>query len=255
MSPKPVSEAQYLSRDQEMLDAAVHVISEESVSALSMDKVAACVPYSKGTVYKHFGSKEDLLLGLCNRNMSSLDQFFQRATNLDGSSLDRVFAIAFAYLTHSLLNTQQFMLMVNAKTPQLYEKCSADRLAHHLELEEAIFSSCTRSVIEAEAAGDLVLPQNMCHKAVSFQLWSSSFGCIALCLMRENHPSKFQLIPERELLFQFQLVTDGLGWKPLSKNWDCESAVKKLREDVFPKEVARLETMGYPMQFCNLKCE
>ncbi len=50
MSPKIVDKERLQVREQELLDVALSIIEREGVAGLNMDRLAAQVPYSKGTI-------------------------------------------------------------------------------------------------------------------------------------------------------------------------------------------------------------
>lgn len=59
-----------------LLDAAEEVFVERGVTGASVEQIAAEAGFSRGAVYDHFGSKEELLLAVMNRFISrQLDQF------------------------------------------------------------------------------------------------------------------------------------------------------------------------------------
>ena len=58
--PKLLDEAALKERELLIINSAVLLIQTNGIENLTMDKVVAQVPFSKGTVYKHFIGKEDL---------------------------------------------------------------------------------------------------------------------------------------------------------------------------------------------------
>jgi AcrR family transcriptional regulator len=59
-----------------LLDAAEEIFVRRGVPAASMEEIAAEAGFSRGAIYAHFGSKDDLLLAVMDRFISrQLDQF------------------------------------------------------------------------------------------------------------------------------------------------------------------------------------
>jgi len=79
------------------LDIARNVLHEEGFHLLSMERVAECAEYSKGTVYQHFSCKEEMLIQLCITSTTQLLALFQRAAGFDGSHRDRMMAVMHAH--------------------------------------------------------------------------------------------------------------------------------------------------------------
>ena len=70
-SPRSLKERQRSEREQLILNAAEGLLVEKGYSAMSVDEIASHVGISKGTVYLHFPSKEDLLLALIVREFTT----------------------------------------------------------------------------------------------------------------------------------------------------------------------------------------
>ena len=68
----PLKERQRQEREQLILQAAEQLMIERGYHETSIDDIAARVGISKGTVYLHFASKEDLVIALVERGMRQL---------------------------------------------------------------------------------------------------------------------------------------------------------------------------------------
>ncbi|WP_420436540.1 TetR family transcriptional regulator [Candidatus Poriferisocius sp.] len=98
----PVQERAVLTRDR-ILQAATEVITQEGVSSLTLDKVAARAGVSKGGFLYHFGSKDALIIGLLNQVMGVLDN----ELNVLAEGIDsKRGAFALAYLDYVREPTQ-----------------------------------------------------------------------------------------------------------------------------------------------------
>jgi AcrR family transcriptional regulator len=69
-----LKEKQRQEREELILQAAEEVLLEKGYYETSMDEIAARVGIAKGTIYKHFPGKEDLVLGIFKRDMQALLQ-------------------------------------------------------------------------------------------------------------------------------------------------------------------------------------
>ena len=77
--PRLLDENALQEREQTIITVAITLIQRLGIENLTMDKVVAQVPFSKGTVYKHFIGKEDLLLAISNHAIKVLSDLFSRA--------------------------------------------------------------------------------------------------------------------------------------------------------------------------------
>ncbi|MGB1984541.1 MAG: TetR/AcrR family transcriptional regulator, partial [Porticoccaceae bacterium] len=52
----------FLAREQRIIDAAVELFLEESIDRITVSKIALRAAIGKGTVYKHFLTKNEILI-------------------------------------------------------------------------------------------------------------------------------------------------------------------------------------------------
>ncbi len=52
-------------REVELVQLAKTIVEEQGFTNLTMDRLTALSAYSKGTIYNHFCSKEDVIIALC----------------------------------------------------------------------------------------------------------------------------------------------------------------------------------------------
>ena len=86
MTPRLIEEHSFQAREQDILDATIALIDEHGIESITMDKVVAVVPYSKGTVYKHFLGKEDLFLAVGNHAIKVMRDLFRRSARYEGTT-------------------------------------------------------------------------------------------------------------------------------------------------------------------------
>lgn len=242
MSPKVIDHCALEAREEEIMVTALAIMTELGVAGLTIDKVVAKLPYSKGTVYNHFTCKEDLLTGLCNRSVKNLAKLFCRAVHFDGTSRERMFSIGYAYMLHSLLNPTEFMLVISAKTPAVREKSTEKRQEEHLALESKLLGSILEIITSGLASGELNLQAHLSPAQVAFSLWSMSFGTIALLHETLDRCSvRTEMNLERELINHSNLLLDGLNWKPYTQDHDWSETIQKFKTQLFSDEVEQLK--------------
>jgi AcrR family transcriptional regulator len=67
-------------READLLHISRRIILEHGVQGLTMDRLASATPYSKGTLYQHFTSREDILGALCIAMSELRLEMFERAS-------------------------------------------------------------------------------------------------------------------------------------------------------------------------------
>lgn len=205
-------------RELLFLETASEIIRSEGVSALTMDKIAELTEYAKGTVYKHFCSKEDILCGLCVERLSKGIEMFGHAIQIEGHSRRKIVAVGVAYQLFTNQYPEEFDLLIAARTNNIQEKASPERIEQLENIDCACQQVIDALIEQAVNDGDLTLPHNMQTNELGFGLWASCFGLLALS-QAQGLVSSFR--PDNVnhfLVSHMNCLLDGYGWHPLSHN-------------------------------------
>jgi len=226
-------------REALILEIARDMLLERGYLGLTMDRIAEAIEYSKGTVYQHFSSKEDLIVALAAKANDARGEFFERVAGFSGKSRERVLGIGVAVdlfqgLFPAWLRVEQ---LIHASS--ISEKAGGDRM-------RALYTNenrCSQAVLGIAAAGiaDGDLPADTRPEDVVFGLWSMTYG--AHFLQSSDHmPLEEQGFgdPPAALRTNQHALLDGYLWRPLTHEWDYEESERRLLEEVFPEEAAKL---------------
>jgi AcrR family transcriptional regulator len=250
MSPRLVDDQSLITREKQIIDAAVVLIQQLGIENLTMDKVVAKVPFSKGTVYKHFLGKEDLLLSVSNQAISILSDLFWRASLYDGCARERMQLLNMSYLIYAILHPALFKAVICAKSPNVYGKSSEQRLQQQEQHETKLMGAMFGIIEEGIASNAFTLPPHMDMQQVCFANWSMGYGTIALLSSEVDEcGGRNGLVVERELFNQNNLLYDGLQWAPLAHERDYGAALRVALQQVFPGELALMKSMGRELNF------
>jgi AcrR family transcriptional regulator len=249
MSPRIITESDFRRRELELIELARDLVEKGCLTTLTIDKLVAESRFSKGTIYKHFSSKEDLLMAICNTCITEIQEIFTRALAFDGHSRERILAVLVSYVIWAKLHPSQLFTVLSAHSPTVAACCSNNRNDAHAFCEGELMGLMNSEIEKAIQSGDLVLPENMCIAQVTFALWSASWGAMALIMSKGDSVKLGPMILERESFNNGKLLLDGFGWKPLSKNWDYAESIKKITNEIFKPEIDMLQSMGTPFIF------
>jgi AcrR family transcriptional regulator len=227
-------------REQLILDTAQNMLHEHGYAQLTMERIAEAVEYSKGTIYNHFSSKEDLVCSLCCRCVSNLIELFQRAYDYQGTSRERFSAIAIAYSLYHQINPLDAQYIQIVKTNAVREKLSAEKLNEMNALEHEITQLCVNLVNEAIARGDITANDDHPADSIVFGFWSLLYG--GMLLVQSDIPLEdLGFSPAITMLWNnSQRLMDAYGWQPLSKNTDTDALFSKLCSALFAEELCKL---------------
>ena len=113
-SPKTPRARRHDANVTRILEAAMDLVAEGGLEALSMARLAAAVDYTPGALYRYFGSKDALLAQLVAQVLEEVQGFLARAQAAlpHGSfPLTRVFALAHGYRAFARERPHSFGLL------------------------------------------------------------------------------------------------------------------------------------------------
>src|SRR3974377_1429166 len=89
-------ERERAAREELILDHAQRILLRDGFQNLILDELAQAIEYSKGTLYLHFKTKEDIALAVVTRALKERADFFERALSFQGRSRERIRTVGFA---------------------------------------------------------------------------------------------------------------------------------------------------------------
>ena len=223
-------------REEKILDVSRKMLAKDGYLGLSMDRIAAEMEYSKGTIYQHFGCKEDVIIAMVNQAMDIRVDMFQRAAQFRGTSRERLAAIGTAAELFAQLHPDYFNIEQIVRLDSIWEKISAERREMMRGCEFRCVSTMTGVVRDAIAAGDLELPDETTPEDLVFGLWSINFGAFSILSTSTSLAEIGIKDPLRALRTDINMMLDGCGWRPLSSEHDYHATIERIQREVFHEE-------------------
>ncbi|HSW12634.1 MAG TPA: TetR/AcrR family transcriptional regulator [Solimonas sp.] len=222
-------------RERVFLECARDLIRDEGLLNLQMSRIAEKSEYAVGTLYKHFASKEDLLLALTVVDAEQHVDLFRRAAQWQASTRDRMFAISVADMIFVRRNPEHFRLAQYVLTEVVWRAASAERREDFLACSEPIGKVVVGIVHDAVAAGDLEL-KGLSPEEICTGLWTLATGTHNL-VHAEGVLDDFNVRePYRLMCRHTQVMLNGYGWLPLIDTGDSESLdalIQRICKEVF----------------------
>jgi len=230
-------------REQLILDTAQIILREDGIQGLTMERVASEIEYSKGTVYNHFCSKEEIISGISCRCTLNIVEMFTRAKNYSGNHRERIAAIGIAHSLYAQLHPDELRNLQILKSADVREKISAEKQTELLQLEQQITNIVLEIINDAIKDGDIPANQAFIPDSIFLGLWSMGFGSNMLHVsgipfdkLGIQPPLKMMLVNSHKLLDSYQ-------WQPLSSTFDIDALKEKLSKELFPEELKQLELL------------
>ena len=227
-------ERERAAREELILDHAQRMLLQDGFQNLNLDTLAEAVEYSKGTLYLHFNTKEDLALAVVTRALKERADFFERALAFKGRSREQISAVGFACCHFAKVYPDYYNVDMMLKSQSFWEK--ADESRQHLYGMQGgrCFRVIHKIVMEGLQTGDL--PQGkLSSEKIVFCIASTAVG--SHIMARNSHALLMAGIddPLKALCQNVSLLLDGLNWKPLSSEWDYEATDRRIKKEIFPE--------------------
>ncbi|WP_202839386.1 TetR/AcrR family transcriptional regulator [Luteimonas saliphila] len=227
---------EFARREDLFLDCAQALIQRDGLLNLQMSKIAEECEYAIGTLYKHFASKEDLLVALSTRNCLGRVELFERAARWSGATRDRIVAIALADLIVLRQQPEHFRLAQFVWTDVVWGAASADSRQRALEACEPLASAVDGIAAEARRNGDLPTGFAMPDECLTIGPWILCLGMHTLAQQQGLLEPAGIGDPYRLLFKHLHYLLNGYGWRPLFDPGDDDSLdrmTQRLCRDVF----------------------
>jgi AcrR family transcriptional regulator len=224
-------------RERKLLGVAREMLIEHGYAGLGMDRLAEMTEYSKGTIYQHFSSKEDLVAALLIESCGQRLELFERARQFQGRTRERMLAFAIADNLFARLQPHHFRSEQVIRWADLDARASEKRRETLLEQDRCIIRWVMEIVEIAVAGKDLVLERGQSVGGVVFSLYSMVIGS-HWAMLNFPHLLKEMRVSEpfESLRDNMQTMLDGLRWRPLRGEWDYDQTFQRVCQEIFPHE-------------------
>lgn len=230
-------------REQLILDTARTLLASHGYQMFSMERIASEIEYSKGTIYNHFKSKEDVLSTLCCQSLASLTELFERALSYPGSSREKISALILAYALHAQMRPVDVQNMQSIKTQVMREKVSAELLDQMNCAELKVIEPAQKIVMLAVDEGELKINSEAEISEMITGMWAMGYGTFLLNKAQFDFDKLGLVLPEKQFLNNAQKLLDGYQWQPLSNTFDIEQYYLEIGKKAFPQEMESLKLL------------
>jgi AcrR family transcriptional regulator len=227
-------ERERAAREELILDHAQRILLRDGFQNLNLDELAESIEYSKGTLYLHFKTKEDIALAVVTRALKERADFFERALQFQGRSRERVRAIGFACCHFAKVYPDYYNVEMMLKSQSFWEKADEARQHQYGMQGGRCFRTMHRVVTEGLQSGDLP-PGKLSSEQIVFSIAALAIG--SHIMGRNTHAAIMAGIedPLKALCTNVDVLLDGLGWKPLSAEYDPDAVDRRIKKEVFPE--------------------
>jgi AcrR family transcriptional regulator len=163
---------------QAILDAALEIITERGIDALSIREIAQRIEYSPSGLYEYYAGKDEILDALVVQGFALLTTQIERSLHAS-SAAQRLLDLSWAYLEFARQHSQLYLLMFNHTFTQEGLIRSLDELNRNSSY--GLLHTCIQ---EGIASGEFRAPLNGDIEQLTYSIWAELHGIAMLRLTR-----------------------------------------------------------------------
>ncbi|QJW95002.1 TetR/AcrR family transcriptional regulator [Frigoriglobus tundricola] len=240
MSTLTRRQREYADREERLLDEAGRLLVANGFDGLTLDRLAAATDFSKGLMYKHFASKEDLVAALAVRSLRVRLARFVRAAEFKGTSRERILAIEVGEELSFRQNPHHMGSELIVKMGGLETRVADDRRSALHALERECFGIARRVVEGAVRGNDLRLHPPLTPAAIVLSIMATKWGLFST--IQNYRPLLVHqglTTPLATFRPALHAVLDGFGWRPLASEFDYEESYRRILAELFAEDAIR----------------
>ncbi len=170
-------------RRQEILDAAMVLIAQQGVHAVSTREIAAAVGISQPALYAYFATRDDIMAELCEQAFESLRTRLENVGDLEpGESTVRLMCRAYLAFGLEQPNAYRIAFMIEKPSHDPDHDPAGDRA---LAAGVATYSVFRRQIERCALAG---LTRHVDVDLLTQTGWATLHGLVALMIARPSFP-------------------------------------------------------------------
>lgn len=228
-------------RERRILQLARQQLMSSGYSGLALEAIATELDVSRGTIYNHFASREEIVAALLLETSERRLEWFQRAAAYRGTPRARITAVTVAAELFARLVPEHGQLELTVRSESIWSQTSYERQSAVSACRIQTAATAAGIVRDAVAQCCLTLPDSLTAEDLVFALSSVQDG--AYSMLTDNDPPiagglKSGYAGVRLIIDQF---LDGLGWTPLSTALDFGLDRKQILTDLFATEFRQLK--------------
>jgi AcrR family transcriptional regulator len=227
LSPKKL---EIQEREQKILSVARSIVVREGYQSLNMERIAGEVEYSRGTIYNHFSSKDEIIITLAEKGAAKRVEMFREAASYPDVSRFRMLSICYAAERFVINFPDYFLFEQIFNLDSVREKTSHQRLQLIHTCEVQCMEIVSGVVRDAITHGDLTLPTSITPERLVYGLWALTSGAYSLAFTSQSLPQIGITDPYGVVRTHVCHLLDGYQWSPLSATHSVDDAFLKIEK-------------------------
>jgi AcrR family transcriptional regulator len=195
-----------LRREQQIINAADNVLRNVGAYDFTIDRIVADLGVAKGTIYKYYKSKDDILAEVSVKALKLLLDYFKMSVENENDLLKATKALIMSCYQYYLSHPKYFELIIYMERPDF----NSD-IKDYLLISRELRNFFTEHIINCQLAG--VIKKELNPTYCTYMIWGSCMGLMNFIEAKRVFIEDFEKIGRKELL---KLYSDTLvaGMRP-----------------------------------------
>ena len=221
-------------RERDILEVSRDLLARRGLYGFSMETVADEAGYSRTAIYRYYPSREELILALAVETAQLRYQLWKPIESFAARPRERLMAMG---EVTSILYPRHVLPQVVALSNAVRGKTSAARRRALRALDREDRRLAIGIVNAALESGDLELPGGLSAEELLFGIDSLVRG-IFTTIASGAAPGDLGIAdPRRPLRVLGRELFDGIGWRPLSSEWNYGETMRRIYTELYPPAV------------------
>lgn len=191
-------------REQQIINAADYVLTNVGARDFTIDKVVAHLGVAKGTIYKYYNSKDDLLAEVSVKALNILLDYFKAAVEEENDMLEALKALILALYKFYLKYPKQFELFIYMERPDF-----SSNVQNYVNISLQLKNHFTSYLVKCQSAG--LIKKDLDPSYCTYMIWGSSMGLLNFIEAKKVFIEEIVKLRREDLLIMYsEIIVSGL---------------------------------------------
>ncbi len=191
-------------REKQIIDAADYILTKVGAQDLTMDKVVAHMGVAKGTLYKYYKSKDDVLAEVSVRALSVLFDYFKTAAKTENEPLKALQEMIMAFYRYYLEYPKYFELFIYMERPDFKSNVQG-----YMNVSLGIKDYFSAHLVQCQTAG--LIRKDLDPSYCTYMIWGSCMGLMNFIEAKKVFIEEIMKLKRKDLLQQYsEIVVRGM---------------------------------------------
>jgi AcrR family transcriptional regulator len=182
-----------LSREQQIIDAADQILKEVGAYNFTIDQVVARLDVAKGTIYKYYKSKDDILAEVSVKALSLLLAYFEKAVASKADLLDATKALMMSCYEYYIDNPQYFELIIYMERPEF-----SSNIKNYVLISHKLRNYFTGHIMNCQVTG--LIKKDLSPIYFTYIIWGGCMGLMNFIEAKQVFIEEMEKIDRQQLL-------------------------------------------------------